>query len=166
MGKIYSLMDESTAGFTSVEIVNTFADLPPAADHYGEIYGVNTTTGSLLWPPTYKPKGMYLSNGTEWIKQPVPGFATQAETNAGVIDDKTISPKTLAGAGIISDKNFTFTQATASAIWNVVHNLGKYPSVSILDTAGTEIGGEVENVSINEINIKFNAPFSGVATLN
>lgn len=100
MGKIYSLMDESTAGFTSVEIVNTFADLPPAADHYGEIYGVNTTTGSLLWPPTYKPKGMYLSNGTEWIKQPVPGFATQAETNAGVIDDKTISPKTL----INSDK--------------------------------------------------------------
>ena len=38
-----------------------------------------------------------------------------------------------------SDKNFVFTQSVAAAKWEIQHNLDKYPSVSIVDSAGTEV---------------------------
>lgn len=46
--------------------VNTYADLPAAAAHNGEVYVVKTTTGSMLWWPTWYKKGLYLSNGVSW----------------------------------------------------------------------------------------------------
>lgn len=64
------------------------------------------------------------------------------------------------------DKNYYHDQAIPSDVWNIIHNLGKKPSVSVLDTAGTEVEGEVRHISINEVKIMFSAAFSGNATLN
>jgi hypothetical protein len=57
-------------------------------------------------------------------------------------------------------------QTIASATWNITHNLGKYPSVSIVDSANEEVIGEVEHVNNNTLNIKFSAAFSGKAFIN
>lgn len=57
-------------------------------------------------------------------------------------------------------------QPSASAQWTITHNLGKYPSVSVVDSANNEVIGEVEYISDNQIVIKFSAPFSGKAFLN
>lgn len=43
--------------------VQTYADLPPAADHLGEIWAVLTSTG--IWPFN-KVAGFYISNGVDW----------------------------------------------------------------------------------------------------
>lgn len=43
--------------------VDTYADLPPAADHYGEIWAVTTSTG--IWPFNH-PAGLYISDGSTW----------------------------------------------------------------------------------------------------
>lgn len=64
------------------------------------------------------------------------------------------------------DKNFVFDQSLASKIWTINHPLNKYPSVSIMDTAHTIIEGQVEWLSLHQIRITFNAPVSGIATLN
>ena len=37
---------------------------------------------------------------------------------------------------------YTFTQPTPSASWSVTHNMNKYPSVTIVDSAGNIVEGE------------------------
>jgi hypothetical protein len=62
--------------------------------------------------------------------------------------------------------HYTHDQSVASATWTVTHNMGKYPSVTVVDTAGDEVFGDVNYVSVNQLVISFNAPFSGKAYLN
>lgn len=64
------------------------------------------------------------------------------------------------------DKNFTFNQAVPSAIWTVPHNLGKLPSVTIMDSAGDQVEGSIHFDNVNQVTITFSAAFSGVATCN
>ena len=58
------------------------------------------------------------------------------------------------------------TQTLASDTWIVAHNLGKNPSVSIVDSAEEEVIGEVQHVDANNIIIRFSAAFSGRAFIN
>ena len=43
-----------------------------------------------------------------------------------------------------ADKHFTFVQSTAAATWNITHNLGKFPSVSIVDSGNTIVHGDID----------------------
>lgn len=65
-----------------------------------------------------------------------------------------------------SDKHFTFTQATPSATWTITHGLNKYPSIIIVDSAGTEVVGDIKYTDINTIQVTFTSEFSGKAYLN
>lgn len=62
--------------------------------------------------------------------------------------------------------NYIHDQQVASATWVVTHNMGKYPSVSIVDTADDEVIGQVTYNSNNQLTITFSAPMSGKAYLN
>jgi hypothetical protein len=64
------------------------------------------------------------------------------------------------------DKTFVYNQPTPSAVWNITHNLDKYPSVSVVDSAGTTVFGNVEYLTINEVMVTFNGAFSGKAFMN
>jgi hypothetical protein len=64
------------------------------------------------------------------------------------------------------DLNFTFNQPTPAATWSIAHNLGKNPSVSVVDSAGTLVHGEVDYINDNSLIITFSAAFSGKAYLN
>jgi hypothetical protein len=57
-------------------------------------------------------------------------------------------------------------QGTPSTVWLIVHNLDKRPSVTVVDTAGTVVSGEISYISNNKIEINFNNAFSGKAYLN
>ena len=57
-------------------------------------------------------------------------------------------------------------QATAASVWTIVHNLGKYPSVSVVDTGGNLVCGNVEYVDDDTCVVTFNAAFKGTAYLN
>lgn len=61
---------------------------------------------------------------------------------------------------------FIFTQSTASANWSIAHNLGKFPSVTVVDSANTEIDGDVEYIDSNNIALTFAVAFAGFAYLN
>ena len=73
---------------------------------------------------------------------------------------------TIDSAGLISDARLSHHQATAASIWTITHNLGKNPSVSIVDSAGDECEGEVRHISVNELVVSFSAAFTGRAFLN
>lgn len=64
------------------------------------------------------------------------------------------------------DLNFTFNQGSAASVWNITHNLGKFPSVSVVDTAGTALLGDISYHDANSLTLYFSAPFSGSAYLN
>lgn len=61
---------------------------------------------------------------------------------------------------------YVFTQSTPAAVWTINHDLGKYPSVSIVDSANDEVIGEVNYTSTSQVVITFSAAFSGKAFLN
>ena len=61
---------------------------------------------------------------------------------------------------------FIFNQGVAATTWNVNHNLGKFPSVTVIDTANTVVNGEYEYIDNNNITLKFSAAFAGKAYLN
>jgi hypothetical protein len=62
--------------------------------------------------------------------------------------------------------NYIHDQQLSSITWNIVHNMGKFPSVTILDTAGDEVEGDVTHISINQLTITFSAAVAGKALLN
>ena len=61
---------------------------------------------------------------------------------------------------------FIYTQGTAAQDWDIVHNLSKYPSITVVDSAGTVVHGDAEYISQNQVMLHFSAPFSGTAYLN
>lgn len=72
------------------------------------------------------------------------------------------SPNVLA----IGDLNFVFDQGVASDFWTVPHNLGKFPSATVMDSAGTFVEGEVIHIDNNVLTIGFSSAFSGSVFLN
>lgn len=74
--------------------------------------------------------------------------------------------KSLDDLGIVNDKTYYFIQNIPSNEWVITHNLNKYPAVTVLDSAASEVIGEVDYVDINTLKIKFKGEFSGSATLN
>jgi hypothetical protein len=68
----------------------------------------------------------------------------------------------------ISDKSETFVvdQADAASQWVINHTLEKFPSVTVVDSAGNVVYGQVNYVDENTVTVDFGASFSGTAYLN
>lgn len=65
-----------------------------------------------------------------------------------------------------SDANYVHVQSSAQSTWIVLHNLNKYPSVSVVDSGDSQWQGDVHYDSANQLTISFTAPFGGRAFLN
>jgi hypothetical protein len=66
------------------------------------------------------------------------------------------------GTGI----TYIFTQVGAITTWDIVHNLNQYPSVTVIDSGGSEIIPNLSYPSANEVVLSFANPTSGTAYLN
>lgn len=104
---------------------------------------------------------------TEKIKKALntPIMETAAETKyddryytKSEVDDKV--------SGVTGSTTFEFSQISPSAKWNIPHNLNKKPSVSIVDSSGNLVIGDVKYINENNVEITFSAAFSGKAYLN
>jgi hypothetical protein len=67
---------------------------------------------------------------------------------------------------IEADKTFIFNQAVSATTWNIAHNLGKFPSITVVDTGNTAVNGQYDYIDDNNIVLTFTAPFAGKAYLN
>jgi heat shock protein HslJ len=70
------------------------------------------------------------------------------------------------GPGGTGDLSYTHNQTTAATVWTVNHNLGKNPSVTVVDSAGTKVWGDEKHIDQNSLTITFSAAFSGKAYCN
>ena len=62
-------------------------------------------------------------------------------------------------------KRFTHTQSTTSSSWTISHTLDGFPSVTVVDSAGTVVVGEVSYNSTSSVTVSFESAFSGKAYL-
>ena len=61
---------------------------------------------------------------------------------------------------------FEFTQGVPATTWDIQHNLGKFPSVSVINNNNVVINGEVTYINNNNVQLNFSAGFTGKAYLN
>ena len=77
-------------------------------------------------------------------------------------DEKLVTEKAVADAV----DTYIHDQSEISDTWVITHNLGKYPSVTIVDSAGTQYLTQVEYNSKNQLTIYMNNAMTGKAYLN
>jgi hypothetical protein len=65
-----------------------------------------------------------------------------------------------------NDAYYRHVQNAPSSIWLINHNLGKRPSVSVRDSSGEQIMGEISWVDDDTVVVAFSAAFGGEAYLN
>ena len=65
-----------------------------------------------------------------------------------------------------ADKHFEYERLAPSTSWSISHNLGKRPSIQIIDHDGDTVIGQYNHVDNNTLIITFSSPTAGVATLN
>lgn len=68
--------------------------------------------------------------------------------------------------GVSQDAHYVYIQSSPSATWVIAHNLAKYPSVTVVDSADNVVVGETEYDSLNQVTLTFAGAFSGKAFFN
>lgn len=92
---------------------------------------------------------------------------TGSGSNGALAEDKNyIFTEFVNPADDDGDLHFTYEQVSASNNWQIQHNLGKKPSVSVVDSGHNMVLGQVEYIDNNNLTITFTASFSGKAFLN
>jgi hypothetical protein len=86
-------------------------------------------------------------------------------------DAGTAGQQLLSTAGGVewTDQTYTYNRSAdggAATTWTITHNLNKFPSVTIIDTADSVIIAEIEYSSANELVLTFKSATNGKAYLN
>jgi hypothetical protein len=67
---------------------------------------------------------------------------------------------------LMGSSGYTHVQAVPATVWSVIHNLGRHPSVTVVDSGGTVGWCEVLYNDANSLTITVAAAFAGTAYLN
>ena len=68
--------------------------------------------------------------------------------------------------GSAGGASYTHDQMVPATVWYATHNLGRHPSVVVVDSSGRQVEGDVVYVDANHVTITFSAPFAGIAYFN
>ncbi len=63
-------------------------------------------------------------------------------------------------------QTFVYTQPAALSTWPIAHDLGRFPSVIVVNASGDLVEADVNYVDSNNILVSFSEPFAGSAYLN
>lgn len=61
---------------------------------------------------------------------------------------------------------YVHIQDVASAMWQIAHNLNYFPSITVIDSGGSVVEGEIIYVNANQVDVGFSGGFTGVAYLS
>lgn len=101
-----------------------------------------------------------IDNEVERLEEEISHSVTTVEGSALIDvsrDEQTVT---------ISSKTFVFDQGIASDTWEIQHNLNKYPSVEVVDSAGTIFTARVDYIDKNNCIVYINGSTKGTAYLN
>lgn len=66
----------------------------------------------------------------------------------------------------VKDKTGAFENNTASKTWVILHNLGKKPSVTVIDNYGDVVWCDIEYTNDNTVTLRFSEETAGTVYLN
>lgn len=67
------------------------------------------------------------------------------------------------GEGNLHTAEHLHIQSVAASTWTITHNRNTYPSVTVIDSAGNTVVGDVSYIDGNQLSISFNGSFTGKA---
>lgn len=168
-----TMADVIASGFSLPYVTNyTALTLIDPSTVPNEIYNVlNGENGS--WRPawlggTYYPKGIYQSIAGVWeYVGDFPYQATQAEVDAGINNDKFVTPLTLANySGLDVYYKENFTSALLVTIPQATHGISRVPDITIYDSLGQKMfAKEVVNEITFDVTLTFNRARTGFVIL-
>jgi|10_taG_2_1085330.scaffolds.fasta_scaffold108483_2 hypothetical protein len=65
---------------------------------------------------------------------------------------------------VTSNITYTHSQTSSSDTWVITHNLGRFPSVAVVDTGNTIVLGSITYNSSNQLTVTFFSGGSALAT--
>jgi len=68
--------------------------------------------------------------------------------------------------GSFTQDTFVYSQLNSASVWVLNHGLGSFPSVTVLDSAGNTVFGDIVYNDQNTLTLTFSASFTGTAYLN
>ena len=137
----------------------------------GTSYDIGADYSNITNTPTIPTKTSELTNDSGYVTSDYHDD-TKQDTLVSGTNIKTINHISVLGSGnielgdFVNDKNFVYVQHEASDNWIIEHNLNKYPSVTVMDSANNIIVGDVYYIDLNNLQITFFAEITGKATLN
>ena len=90
----------------------------------------------------------------------------EAEDINELQDSIVATQKELEKIKLIQASTYTHNQIVPLSVWTITHNLKKYPSVTVVDSSGSVVVGDVKYLSENELQVSFSGAFAGKAYLN
>lgn len=75
-------------------------------------------------------------------------------------------PQGIPGEDGSGDLTYIHNQSVPSTLWIINHNLGKRPSVRVVDSGDNVVVGHVHDIDDNNLQIEFSVIFGGKAYLN
>ena len=90
------------------------------------------------------------------------GDAAELRVTAGAFADLHAAVNALE----LAAAPYVFAQPTPASSWTIAHQLNRYPSVTVVDSAGEVVIGDIRYVDANTITAAFSGGFSGSAYLN
>lgn len=121
-----------------------------------------------------------LENDLDFQTETQVNEAIQAESdiiNARIDDIEQSSITEIVGEGNISAtqsdntvtitaETFVFEQGIPADTWEITHNLNKYPSVTLTDSAGRVFQSEIDYIDTNSLVVYINGAVNGKAYIN
>ena len=140
---------------------NTTINSPAISTPYSVTHNLNTTFPIVqLWDAV---NGQLLDAEVTMVdaNHVTVTFLTQPLHAVGVV----VAAGTPGGGA--AAQTYQYSQAVASGVWTITHNLGYYPNVAVVDSAGTQIfpGSMVYN-SVNQVTLTFSSAVGGFAYLS
>jgi len=121
------------------------------------IDGSSYVTPSVPCNPQYD----FQTGDSVWVQ-----YINGKQSNKFIPSRRAIGDKRSGSNNESTDKTYVHIQILPSDVWLIQHNLAKFPSVTIVDSAGTKVMGEVDYIDENTVRLRFNGTFSGRAFFN
>lgn len=142
--------------YLSGTVAGRITNVKPAAPIHTVIVGfvvhAHPTQGKIL---------VKVDNGYELDELHNVHITTPTNGQALVYDNGIWENATVSG-----DANYYHVQTSPATTWNVTHSLNKYPAVTVIDSAGTVMEGDISYTNLNQVVLTFQSSFSGNATFN
>lgn len=85
----------------------------------------------------------------------------ESDSSTDIIEVATPGPQGPQGLSGSAASSYVHDQMTASTVWTINHNLGKFPTPNFFDSLDEEIEGSVHHVNNNQLTVLFTSAVSG-----